>query len=252
MALLIRGQLAAPGMDIIQTGEQYNQLFTMHGHDHAAHVRDAAVRRLRERASCRCRSARRTSRSRASTPSPTGSTSSARSSRSAASSPRRAPRPSGGTVYVPLADGTFSPGLGGATSGCSGSASRASGTILGAVNFITTIITSAPGHDDVADCRSSPGTRSSRRSSCSSPSRSSRSRSSRSASTGCSAGRSTIRTMAAPSSSSICSGSSPSGGLHPRAAVLRRRLGDLPVFSRKPISATARSSSRRSLSRRAP
>src|SRR5690554_3840451 len=31
MALLIRAQLSAPGMDIIQTGEQYNQLFTMHG-----------------------------------------------------------------------------------------------------------------------------------------------------------------------------------------------------------------------------
>ncbi len=31
MALLIRAQLAAPGMDVIQTGEQYNQLFTMHG-----------------------------------------------------------------------------------------------------------------------------------------------------------------------------------------------------------------------------
>ena len=31
MALLIRAQLAAPGLDIVQTKEQYNQLFTMHG-----------------------------------------------------------------------------------------------------------------------------------------------------------------------------------------------------------------------------
>jgi cytochrome c oxidase subunit 1 len=31
MALLIRAQLAMPGLTIIQTKEQYNQLFTMHG-----------------------------------------------------------------------------------------------------------------------------------------------------------------------------------------------------------------------------
>ena len=31
MALVIRAQLAAPGLDIVQTKEQYNQLFTMHG-----------------------------------------------------------------------------------------------------------------------------------------------------------------------------------------------------------------------------
>ena len=31
MALVIRAQLAAPGLDIVQTREQYNQLFTMHG-----------------------------------------------------------------------------------------------------------------------------------------------------------------------------------------------------------------------------
>ena len=31
MALIIRGQLALPGLDVVQTGEQYNQLFTMHG-----------------------------------------------------------------------------------------------------------------------------------------------------------------------------------------------------------------------------
>jgi cytochrome c oxidase subunit 1 len=31
MALLIRAQLFAPGLEIVQTKEQYNQLFTMHG-----------------------------------------------------------------------------------------------------------------------------------------------------------------------------------------------------------------------------
>ncbi|MGO1876336.1 cbb3-type cytochrome c oxidase subunit I, partial [Agrococcus casei] len=31
MALMIRAQLWSPGLDIIPTQEQYNQLFTMHG-----------------------------------------------------------------------------------------------------------------------------------------------------------------------------------------------------------------------------
>src|SRR2546423_196337 len=31
MALVIRAELAAPGLQIVQTKEQYNQLFTMHG-----------------------------------------------------------------------------------------------------------------------------------------------------------------------------------------------------------------------------
>src|SRR5690606_34000184 len=31
MALIIRAQLFAPGLDLLQTKEQYNQLFTMHG-----------------------------------------------------------------------------------------------------------------------------------------------------------------------------------------------------------------------------
>lgn len=31
MALVIRAQLFAPGLEIVQTKEQYNQLFTMHG-----------------------------------------------------------------------------------------------------------------------------------------------------------------------------------------------------------------------------
>src|SRR4051812_25175123 len=31
MALVIRAQLFAPGLSVVATGEQYNQLFTMHG-----------------------------------------------------------------------------------------------------------------------------------------------------------------------------------------------------------------------------
>ena len=31
MALIIRAQLFAPGLEVVQTREQYNQLFTMHG-----------------------------------------------------------------------------------------------------------------------------------------------------------------------------------------------------------------------------
>ena len=31
MALMIRGQLFEPGMQLVQNKEQYNQLFTMHG-----------------------------------------------------------------------------------------------------------------------------------------------------------------------------------------------------------------------------
>jgi cytochrome c oxidase subunit 1 len=31
MALIIRAQLFEPGLEIVQTREQYNQLFTMHG-----------------------------------------------------------------------------------------------------------------------------------------------------------------------------------------------------------------------------
>src|SRR5690606_19345946 len=31
MALVIRAQLFAPGVSVVATGEQYNQLFTMHG-----------------------------------------------------------------------------------------------------------------------------------------------------------------------------------------------------------------------------
>ncbi len=96
MALIIRLELFEPGMQIIETKEQYNQLFTMHGTLMPADVRDSALRRLRQRHHAGRRSAPRTSRSPGSTPSHSGSTSSAASSRSRASSPRRVrPRSAG-------------------------------------------------------------------------------------------------------------------------------------------------------------
>ncbi len=49
MALVIRAELFSPGLQIVRDKEQYNQLFTMHGADHAAAVRDPAVRGLRQR-----------------------------------------------------------------------------------------------------------------------------------------------------------------------------------------------------------
>jgi cytochrome c oxidase subunit I len=55
MALLIRAELFEPGMQILQTKEQYNQLFTMHGRSSPASPTS----------SCRSRSVRPTSRSRA-------------------------------------------------------------------------------------------------------------------------------------------------------------------------------------------
>ena len=65
MALIIRAELFEPGLQIVQTREQYNQLFTMHGTIMLLHVRDAARSPASPTCSCRCRSARPTSRSRA-------------------------------------------------------------------------------------------------------------------------------------------------------------------------------------------
>ena len=47
MALLMRAELARPGLQFLSL-EQYNQLFTMHGTDHAAVLRHADRLRLRE------------------------------------------------------------------------------------------------------------------------------------------------------------------------------------------------------------
>ena len=120
-------------------------------HDHAADVRDAAVRRLRERdhAAADRRARRRVPaaeragllvlpRSAASSPSP-------------ASSPRRAPLRSAGSPTRRCPAPPSRPGVGG-NLWVFGLALSGFGTILGAVNFITTIIMHArPGHDHVPD-----------------------------------------------------------------------------------------------------
>jgi len=144
MALIIRGQLALPGMDIVQTGEQYNQLFTMHGTimllmfatplfagfanalmPLQIGAPDVAFPRLNAFAYWLFLFGSLIAVSGFLTP------------QGAASF--------GWTVYVPLSDSTFSPGLGG-NLWVFGLGLSGFGTILGAVNFITTIITlRAPG-----------------------------------------------------------------------------------------------------------
>jgi len=144
MALLIRAQLAGPGMDIIQTGEQYNQLFTMHGTImllmfatplFAAFANvimplqigapDVAFPRLNAFAYWLYSFGSLIAVAGFLTP------------QGAASF--------GWTAYVPLSEQTFSPGFGG-NLWVFGLGLSGFGTILGAVNFITTIITlRAPG-----------------------------------------------------------------------------------------------------------
>jgi len=144
MALIIRGQLALPGLDIVQTGEQYNQLFTMHGTimllmfatplfagfanalmPLQIGAPDVAFPRLNAFAYWLFLFGSLIAVSGFLTP------------QGAASF--------GWTVYVPLSDSTFSPGLGG-NLWVFGLGLSGFGTILGAVNFITTIITlRAPG-----------------------------------------------------------------------------------------------------------
>ena len=62
MALIIRAELAQPGNQIV-TNEQYNQLFTMHGTIMLLLFATPLFVGFAT-SSCRCRSARRTSRSR--------------------------------------------------------------------------------------------------------------------------------------------------------------------------------------------
>ncbi|TQL48132.1 cytochrome c oxidase subunit 1 [Homoserinimonas aerilata] len=144
MALIIRAQLFAPGLDLLQTKEQYNQLFTMHGtimllmfatplFAGFANVLmplqigapDVAFPRLNAFAYWLYSFGSLIAVAGFLTP------------QGAASF--------GWFAYTPLSSTTFSPGLGGHLwvlgLGISGF-----GTILGAVNFITTIITMrAPG-----------------------------------------------------------------------------------------------------------
>ena len=63
MALMIRAELTAPGLQVVDNPEQFNQLFTMHGLImlllFARRCSPVSLTRW-----CRCRSVRRTSRSR--------------------------------------------------------------------------------------------------------------------------------------------------------------------------------------------
>jgi cytochrome c oxidase subunit 1 len=144
MALVIRAQLFAPGLEIVQTKEQYNQLFTMHGtimllmfatplFAGFANVMmplqigapDVAFPRLNALAYWLYSFGSAIVVAGFLTP------------QGAASF--------GWTAYAPLSGTTFSPGIGG-NLWVFGLALSGFGTILGAVNFITTIITlRAPG-----------------------------------------------------------------------------------------------------------
>src|SRR6195952_2292264 len=144
MALIIRAQLFEPGMQLVQTKEQYNQLFTMHGTImllmfatplFAGFVNalmplqigapDVAFPRLNAFAYWLYSFGSLIAIAGFLTP------------QGAASF--------GWTAYVPLSTTTFSPSLGG-NLWVFGLALSGFGTILGAVNFITTIITMrAPG-----------------------------------------------------------------------------------------------------------
>ena len=144
MALVIRAQLFAPGLDVIATKEQYNQLFTMHGtimllmfatplFAGFANVLmplqigapDVAFPRLNAFAYWLFSFGSLIAVAGFLTP------------QGAASF--------GWFAYAPLSSTTFSPGLGG-NLWVFGLAMSGFGTILGAVNFITTIITMrAPG-----------------------------------------------------------------------------------------------------------
>jgi cytochrome c oxidase subunit 1 len=144
MALIIRAQLFEPGLAIVQTKDQYNQLFTMHGTImllmfatplFAGFVNalmplqigapDVAFPRLNAFAYWLYSFGSLIAIAGFLTP------------QGAASF--------GWTAYVPLSETTFSPSLGG-NLWVFGLALSGFGTILGAVNFITTIITMrAPG-----------------------------------------------------------------------------------------------------------
>jgi cytochrome c oxidase subunit 1 len=144
MALLIRAQLFAPGLEVIATREQYNQLFTMHGTimllmfatplffgfanslmPLQIGAPDVAFPRLNAFSFWLFFFGSATAVSGFLTP------------QGAASF--------GWFAYAPLSSTTFSPGIGG-NLWVFGLALSGFGTILGAVNFITTIITMrAPG-----------------------------------------------------------------------------------------------------------
>ena len=144
MALVIRAQLFAPGLEVVQTGEQYNQLFTMHGtimlllfatplFAGFANVvmplqigaPDVAFPKLNAFAYWLFLFGGIIAVAGFLTP--------------------QGAAAFGWTAYAPLSSSTFSPGFGG-NLWVMGLALAGFGTILGAVNFTTTIITMrAPG-----------------------------------------------------------------------------------------------------------
>ena len=144
MALVMRAQLFAPGLNIVPTGEQYNQLFTMHGtimlllfatplFAGFANVvmplqigaPDVAFPKLNSFAYWLFLFGGIMTVAGFLTP--------------------QGAAAFGWTAYAPLSSATFSPGFGG-NLWVMGLALAGFGTILGAVNFITTIITMrAPG-----------------------------------------------------------------------------------------------------------
>ncbi|CAG7845712.1 putative cytochrome c oxidase subunit 1 [Pseudoclavibacter triregionum] len=144
LALIIRAQLFAPGLEIVATKEQYNQLFTMHGtimllmfatpmFSGFANVlvpiqigtADVAFPRLNAFAFWLYTVGSFIAVGGFLTPAGAASF--------------------GWTAYVPLATQTYSPGIGG-NLWVAGLAATGFATIFGAVNFITTIITMrAPG-----------------------------------------------------------------------------------------------------------
>lgn len=144
MALIIRAQLFEPGLEVIATREQYNQLFTMHGtimllmfatplFSGFANVlvplqigtADVAFPRLNAFAYWLYSFGSIVAVSGFLTPAGSAAF--------------------GWTAYTPLSNATFSPGVGG-NLWVAGLAATGFATIFGAVNFITTIITMrAPG-----------------------------------------------------------------------------------------------------------
>ena len=144
MALIIRAQLFAPGLNVLQTKEQYNQMFTMHGTIMLLMVATPLFAGLAN----------------AILPLQIGAPDVAFPRLNMLSfwlyffgaliavggflTPQGAAS-FGWFAYAPLSDTTFSPGIG-SNMWVLGLAMGGFGTILGAVNFITTIITMrAPG-----------------------------------------------------------------------------------------------------------
>jgi cytochrome c oxidase subunit 1 len=137
MALLMRGELAVPGSSSCRPSSTTScSPCTARSCCCSTRRRSSSVSRT---TSCRCRSGRRTSRSRGSTPSPTGcSCSAALIVVSGFLTPGGA-ADFGWFAYTPLSNATYSPGPG-ATCGSSGLIVSGLGTILGGVNFVTTVV----------------------------------------------------------------------------------------------------------------